>query len=362
MANTPPFGIQGTVYRKDRTDESDWLLPTKKKGGSGSSSHEPSRSTTPQPGSSTRAPAPTTHRAPAGSFTSDLLSKPRTSHPPQGKQSKPGSGASTPKPPPVSPAVKHLLTRIESLQALSTYPPTATPNPCFCLARTHALSPYVPICTHCGLILCELQPPACTCPSCGEALLTHSQRQGLLNRLDEEMSAVLDSEEREKQRKEEEERQRLMVQSGGGAFPTLGGRPAPVVQPPPQERKVLTIGKGRRGPTLVTMKTVTKPPPDSKQLEEPAEPEVPRISRPGKQPLPPASKLKELETRPWANLWMREGDRPVYVPPPKPVEQRKEGEAEHKKSRRRRRGGKEGKENAEEQPKAEAVASTSGPS
>ncbi|KZT55274.1 hypothetical protein CALCODRAFT_416637, partial [Calocera cornea HHB12733] len=94
---------------------------------------------------------------------------------------------------------------------------------CFCLARTHSLSQYTPICTHCGLILCDLQPPSCTCPSCGEALLTHSQRQGLLNRLDEELSGVLDAEERDKQRKEDEERQRLMVQSGGGAFPTLSG-------------------------------------------------------------------------------------------------------------------------------------------
>ncbi|EJU03426.1 hypothetical protein DACRYDRAFT_37039, partial [Dacryopinax primogenitus] len=94
---------------------------------------------------------------------------------------------------------------------------------CFCLAQTHNLSPYVPICFHCGMIMCELQPPSSLCPSCGESLITQGQRQALLVRLDEDMSAVLDGEERERQRREEDERQRLLVESGGGAFPTLTG-------------------------------------------------------------------------------------------------------------------------------------------
>ncbi len=56
-------------------------------------------------------------------------------------------------------------------------------------ARSHTLSPYVPICTSCGLILCELNPPSSGCPfaSCGAPLLSPTARTSLITRLESDI-------------------------------------------------------------------------------------------------------------------------------------------------------------------------------
>lgn len=341
-----PFGAAGQVYRKDRSDTTAWSAASKGKkkgGGSGPSSQEPSRSSSPaQRGSG------------SSTMTSDLLGRPNQ---PPLKQSNPPPKAKQPEQPAVSPAVKRILSLIESLQSESTAP---APKPCFCLARTHPLSRYTPLCTHCGFILCRLHPPSSPCPSCNEPLLTPTQRQAVLARLDTEMSSVLDQEEKDKRRKEEEERQRLVEESGGGAFPTLTGRPAPKPQPP-QDRKVITLGAGRKPATVVTMHRVQPPPPKSTKAVEHVEPEEERIPRPGRQiRVPPQTALAELDRRPWVNLWLRVEDRPVYVPEVLKQEGKSEGVGEEKKKSRRRKG--KAKEGESARIDTDAVEPSAGPS
>ncbi|KDQ18830.1 hypothetical protein BOTBODRAFT_28331, partial [Botryobasidium botryosum FD-172 SS1] len=120
---------------------------------------------------------------------------------------------------------------------------------CFCLGRTHELSPYTPLCAHCGFIMCDLQSPSSACPSCHSPLLSPTACIALIKKIEAQKAGVLEEEERERERqrirlqKEEEER------AGGGAFPTLpaGGPPPPLLAtknaPEPRtSAQVLSIG------------------------------------------------------------------------------------------------------------------------
>ncbi|KIJ67073.1 hypothetical protein HYDPIDRAFT_74062, partial [Hydnomerulius pinastri MD-312] len=85
------------------------------------------------------------------------------------------------------------------------------------IAREHDLSTCVPLCQHCGLILCTLNLPYYACPHCSETLLDSFRRSTLRAQLEEELAKQLSKEEQERHRAIEEAR------NAAGAFPLLPG-------------------------------------------------------------------------------------------------------------------------------------------
>ncbi|KAF6753782.1 hypothetical protein DFP72DRAFT_789808, partial [Ephemerocybe angulata] len=110
---------------------------------------------------------------------------------------------------PMSPRVAELSRLVHALK----YASLADPDPkggCFCQARVHAISPYAPICTGialslsngnanaCGLLICAMNSPAHSCPSCFSPLLSPVQRDGLVTKLTGEIDETLAKEEEER--------------------------------------------------------------------------------------------------------------------------------------------------------------------
>ncbi|KAL5536161.1 hypothetical protein ACEPAF_4266 [Sanghuangporus sanghuang] len=113
-----------------------------------------------------------------------------------------------------SPAVLTLETTINQLLT-ETGNRRDPKDGCFCLARTHDLSAYCPICTRCGLILCSLNAPCYACPHCSSSLLSSAGKEFLLERLRNDLAEVIEKEEEEADRAREEARQ------AAGSFPSL---------------------------------------------------------------------------------------------------------------------------------------------
>ena len=67
----------------------------------------------------------------------------------------------------------------------------------FSQAGNHALLSYIPICSNCGLILCELNMRYFACPYCSSQILTPSVRISLVVCLEAQISERL-AKEREK--------------------------------------------------------------------------------------------------------------------------------------------------------------------
>jgi hypothetical protein len=114
------------------------------------------------------------------------------------------------------------------------------------LARIHSLSPYTPLCRHCGLVLCEMNSPYYMCPYCASSLVAPSLQAELVTSLETEIANTLADEDMERQRLAEEARK------AAGAFPTLPGlsspspthnsRSNPVPRPNQEIHRVLTVG------------------------------------------------------------------------------------------------------------------------
>ncbi|KAJ7088523.1 hypothetical protein B0H15DRAFT_908607 [Mycena belliarum] len=204
---------------------------------------------------------------------------------------------------------------------------------CFCQARMHALSSHAPLCRACGLVLCMLNSPAHTCPSCAEPLLAAPQRTALLERLDAQIAELLAHEAAERARKAEEARRAV------GAFPTLAAGPTvqQQQQPQPQTRTVLSLNSKTK---RVTVSAFTSTPASSaRSSPAPTRPVTPEEERagppPATVPFAPAALLDVR--RPWRDL----GDGgAVYVPAPA-----LDGEAEVKKKSRSRKAKGKAKEN-----------------
>ncbi len=117
-------------------------------------------------------------------------------------------------------------------------------------ARSHALSPYVPICTSCGLILCELNPPSSGCPfaSCGAPLLSPTARSSLITRLESDIEDTI------QQEIEEEESKREALKAQEGSFPLLANKPSgqQVQKPQPQTYKVLSLNPKTKKATIAS--------------------------------------------------------------------------------------------------------------
>ncbi|KAJ1306544.1 hypothetical protein OPQ81_007545 [Rhizoctonia solani] len=194
----------------------------------------------------------------ASSLTSDLLAPRRQPPAPTQSQPKRPKAQASPAGFPKSAEVKKLERLIDEVSTGVVDSRVASRPGCFCLARTHSLSRYVPICVHCGIILCSLHNPALPCPSCSSPLLPPATRNALLHQLQEELALQLQREEEKLAEEMRIAREMELHQSGGGNFPTLTGKPEnkPAQNVP---RKVLSIGSSGKKPTLSTFISVPSP-------------------------------------------------------------------------------------------------------
>lgn len=181
-------------------------------------------------------------------------------------------------------------------------------------ARVHELSKYTPQCGACGLILCAMQPPHATCPSCARPTYSPPQLARLIKRVESDIETQLAHEQDERETKERERKEALLAASGGGAFPSLPGN-APRQPAQPQQHRVLTIGsigkKGKFARSTATITTKTKVTPSASTSHTPAEPEPDTLPRPRSPPLDEKRVAKE-----WAKSaeWRKEHDRPWADP------------------------------------------------
>ncbi|GAA5838156.1 hypothetical protein JCM5353_001515 [Sporobolomyces roseus] len=116
---------------------------------------------------------------------------------------------------------------LKSFKPLSPSQGGKTGRTCFCQARQHPLSPYIPLCKSCGLILCTLNPPSLlNCPSCSNSpLLPPKLFDSYLSDLTQRRTLLLDRAKIElSHKKEREELERKAIR-----FPELGAdyRPQP---------------------------------------------------------------------------------------------------------------------------------------
>ncbi|KAF8557448.1 hypothetical protein OG21DRAFT_1407142 [Imleria badia] len=268
---------------------------------------------------------PSTPWSSSGSLVSDRI-RPHAPPPKQQQQQNKGKGkgkASTPEPP-KSKAVRVLQARFDGARG-STGRAKDPKGGCFCQARNHALSSYVPMCQRCGLILCTLNPPYYACPHCASALLDEREREALVWRLEGELTEQVAKEEAERQRVIEDAR------AAEGAFPTLpGSQVARTSRATTPTRTVLSLNSETK---MVTVSSYSTPTvglsrPASRVEDREEEERVPG-------PLGEVNCVTEAldPGRPWRNV--RAGD-VRYVPLP--------GETTGDSSKRGRRNGKKGKE------------------
>ncbi|ORY69433.1 hypothetical protein BCR35DRAFT_269698, partial [Leucosporidium creatinivorum] len=106
-----------------------------------------------------------------------------------------------------------------ALRSLTSKSKSSAVKGCFCQARLHPLSSYIPLCPSCALVLCTLNAPISPCPSCLHApLLPSSSITSHIASLQSQRSAIIERETRRVEReREEEERERRAIR-----FPGLG--------------------------------------------------------------------------------------------------------------------------------------------
>lgn len=240
---------------------------------------------------------------------------------------------------------------------------------CFCQAREHKLSSYTPICFTCGLILCSLNLPYYTCPSCSTSLLSQPSTSTQLSNPKDTLIAKFQSDIDAQLAKELADRERAIEQArrAVGDFPTLGvpspgqgnspvgsGRNTPASS----SYKVLSLtskpakggGKARSKVTSTTHSSPASSTPDLHSalalanlnaVVDPAPPPSTRV------PAPPTEDVyfgqyegKWDKSRPWKEVRMGGVS---YVQAPKKAEDGKDGTG---RKRRRKGKGEGGKENA----------------
>ncbi|CAE6437562.1 unnamed protein product [Rhizoctonia solani] len=280
-----------------------------------------------------------------GSLTSDLLTPRRQSPAPTQSQPKRPKGHASPAGLPKSAEVRKLERLIDEVSTGVVDSRVANRPGCFCLARTHALSRYIPICVHCGIILCSLHNPALPCPSCSGPLLPPATRNALLTQLQEELALQIQREEEKLAEEMRAVREIELHESGGGNFPTLTGKPE--AKPAPNlPRKVLSIGSAGKKATLSTFITVPSPAasnPNSGR-SSPVEERIPPPSQTAVAIEPDPEQKLLLRQRPWVDL---RDPTPMYQPrqPQQPSTEQGRGEGGsrgRKRGRGRGRGGGEG--------------------
>ncbi|KIY72119.1 hypothetical protein CYLTODRAFT_418302 [Cylindrobasidium torrendii FP15055 ss-10] len=243
----------------------------------------------------------------------------------QKKSNKGKQAATPPPPPPKSPAVLGIEAQIA---AFDSHAPTQKDSKggCFCQARLHPPArPGARLCLSCGLVLCELNPPYASCPSCATPLLTPHARKDMLDALHNELTNTIAEEER----KREEDRQRIAQVEG--AFPTLPGassKPS-ALQPPQVQHKVISLNSKTHKVTIKTRSNAPTPSPASTPAADPVEDEPLRIPPPSN---PSANGARVPPERPFFNLL---GDSVTYVPSEEDIRaQKKAHRAAQKKNAR----------------------------
>ncbi|KAI6116872.1 hypothetical protein EV401DRAFT_1864365 [Pisolithus croceorrhizus] len=183
---------------------------------------------------------------------------------------------------------------------------------CFCLAREHDLSTYVPLCCNCGLVLCELNLPHYACPHCGESFLGNTRRPALVARIQEELSAQIAKEERERGRVIEEARK------AEGAFPMLPG--ASGTQGARRPTGKGTAVGSQSSHKVMSLNSTTKKVIVSSYTNTPisSRPPSPTPEEPRRVPPPPGEinyvKQPPDPAHPWKNMQFPDLQ---YIPPPK---------------------------------------------
>ncbi|KAG6329794.1 hypothetical protein ID866_9293 [Astraeus odoratus] len=264
----------------------------------------------------------------SSSLTSDRIPARQSSPAPSAKQQSSKGKAKAPTGPPKSKVVAALEALLHNAQYASGLEKDAKGG-CFCQAREHDLSPYVPLCYGCGLVLCKLNPPYCACPHCGEALLDSSHRAVLVAQLEEELQGQIAKEEEERQRAIEEARK------AEGAFPLLPNAGPQTkstkasATPPPQSHKVMSLNSTTK---RVTVSSYTSTPVPSRPPSPKDVPEEPHRVPPPPKHVPCIAEPPD-PAEPWINM---EFPDLRYIPLPK-----EEGQ-EHTGSRRAKKGGRKG--------------------
>ncbi|KAM0786273.1 hypothetical protein ACM66B_001753 [Microbotryomycetes sp. NB124-2] len=94
----------------------------------------------------------------------------------------------------------------------------ASKRSCFCQGRQHSLSPYVPICRSCGLVLCSLNSPISPCASCrNPSLVASTSASTHVEALHAQRERVIARE----QRRVEAEHQQAQLERAAIRFPGL---------------------------------------------------------------------------------------------------------------------------------------------
>ena len=170
------------------------------------------------------------------------------------------------------------------------------------------MSTYTPICFSCGFILCSINLPQYSCPSCFKSLWTDAQRSGIISQIDGELAARIAKEIADAERIAEEARK------AAGAFPVLSGTIAPLPSPSPTPHnnkpssyKVMSLTQKKNNKVVVSSYTSAPQPPS--RAQSPAEAEPVRVP-------PPPNEVEYAKTRPdparpWQNLT---GGGATYVP------------------------------------------------
>ncbi|KAG8850859.1 hypothetical protein FRC20_001920 [Serendipita sp. 405] len=268
-----------------------------------------------------------------GTFVSDRLSAPNSrGGSPSQSQKATKSSQTQPQPQSQSPAVQKLQKLITHLQQSASTKPganvatiggakEANDPGCFCLSQAHKLSPYVPLCASCGLILCELNQPYRLCPfkECRQPLLTPHARTALIEQLNEKIASTIMEEEVAKKREEEERR------IAAGAFPSLAPSQPTSKAQSPATHKVLSITQ--KGAVLTTIRR-TPPVSTSNLPKADALPPIQRVPAPSNGP---AHFKEKTDMGTWESL---RSPRHMYVSPPK-----NEQDNPSKKGRNRRKKG-----------------------
>ncbi|KAJ7159792.1 hypothetical protein C8R46DRAFT_851262, partial [Mycena filopes] len=246
---------------------------------------------------------------PASSLPSDRI-RPTAQTP--AKTGKASKGKAAAPEPPKSKAVRQLESLRNALRASYGSAQKDPKGGCYCQAREHALSAHNALCRNCGLVLCEINLPHYACPHCITPLLTPTQRDALLARLEDQIAETLTKEALLRERAAEDARRAV------GAFPTLGnltpsssGRSTPVPPAAPQTRTVMSLNSKTK---KVTVSSFTSTPVQSRPASraESIEDEPVRVGGPPAEvPFAAAAKLNPL--RPWMDL---SGGGAVYIAAP----------------------------------------------
>ncbi|GAA5912319.1 C2HC5-type zinc finger protein [Sporobolomyces salmoneus] len=118
-----------------------------------------------------------------------------------------------------SPSALSQLHEIDRSLKSFTSSKSKSSSSCFCSARQHPLSPFVPLCPSCSLVLCSLNSPISPCPSCSHSpLLPTSLTSTYSSDLTHQRESLISREkERFERKKREEELERRRIK-----FPELG--------------------------------------------------------------------------------------------------------------------------------------------